>query len=73
MLRENKIDLSFPSHVNLETRLDNVLSILYLLFNEGYYSSTAKNTFSKELCVEAMRLLYILSENKSTNLPKVNA
>ncbi|MDO6738287.1 RNA polymerase sigma factor [Wenyingzhuangia sp. 2_MG-2023] len=73
VLRENKIDLSFPSHVNLETRLDNVLSILYLLFNEGYYSSTAKNTFSKELCVEAMRLLYILSENKSTNLPKVNA
>lgn len=73
VLRENKVDLTFPSHVNLETRLDNVLSILYLLFNEGYYSSTAKNTFSKELCIEAMRLLYILTENTTTNLPKVYA
>jgi len=72
-LRENNVDLSFPSSSDLEKRLDNVLSILYLLFNEGYYSSTSKNTISKELCLEAMRLLYILTENDKTNVPKVNA
>lgn len=72
-LRKNKVDLSFPSNLNLEKRLDNVLSILYLLFNEGYYSSTSSNTISKELCLEAMRLLYILTENEKTNVPKVNA
>ena len=38
-LRENNVDLSFPSNLDLEKRLDNVLSILYLLFNEGYYLS----------------------------------
>ncbi|EPR66889.1 RNA polymerase sigma factor [Cyclobacterium qasimii] len=72
-LRENNIDLSFPSSAELENRLDNVLSILYLLFNEGYYSSTASNTISKELCLEAMRLLYILTENENTNVPSANA
>ncbi|WP_339922666.1 DUF6596 domain-containing protein [uncultured Cyclobacterium sp.] len=72
-LRENNIDLSFPSSAVLEIRLDNVLSILYLLFNEGYYSSTASNTISKELSLEAMRLLYILTENEKTNVPRANA
>lgn len=72
-LRENNVDISFPSSLDLEKRLDNVLSILYLLFNEGYYSSTSKSTISKELCLEAMRLLYILTENDKTNVPKVNA
>tara|TARA_R110002051_G_scaffold255120_2_gene314187 strand:+ start:16708 stop:17943 length:1236 start_codon:yes stop_codon:yes gene_type:complete len=73
ILRENNVDLSFPSNLDLEKRLDNVLSILYLLFNEGYYSSTSSNTISKELCLEAMRLLYILTENEKTNVPKANA
>jgi RNA polymerase sigma-70 factor (ECF subfamily) len=72
-LRENNIDLSFPSNSSLENRLDNVLSILYLLFNEGYYSSTSSNSLSKDLCLEAMRLLYILTENEKTNIPRANA
>jgi RNA polymerase sigma-70 factor (ECF subfamily) len=72
-LRENNVDLSFPSSSDLEKRLDNVLSILYLLFNEGYYSSTSKNSINNELCLEAMRLLYILTENDKTNVPKANS
>lgn len=71
-LRINKIELSFPSD-DLNTRLNNVLSVLYLLFNEGYFSSTNHETISKELCFEAMRLLFILTENKTTNLPKTNS
>ncbi|WP_298502408.1 sigma-70 family RNA polymerase sigma factor [uncultured Maribacter sp.] len=72
-LRANQISLSFPPTKELELRLDNVLSILYLLFNEGYYSSTADKTISKELCLEAMRMLHLLTENKGTSIPKVNA
>ena len=72
-LRTNQIDLSFPTAKELESRLDNVLHILYLLFNEGYYSSTASITISKDLCFEAMRMLYLLTENNKTNLPKTNA
>lgn len=71
--RKNKIDLSPPSNRDLDNRIDNVLSIIYLLFNEGYYSSSSERTLKKDLCIEAMRLNYILLKNPSTNLPKVNA
>lgn len=73
ILRENNVDLSFPANSDLDKRLDNVLSILYLLFNEGYYSATSSNTISRELCIEAMRLTYLLTENTSTNVSKVHA
>lgn len=72
-LRKNKVDLSFPSKRKLKGRLDNVLSIIYLLFNEGYYSITSEQTLKKELCVEAMRLTYMLLKNEPTNLPETNA
>lgn len=72
-LRVNNISLSFPSNQELDVRLDNVLHILYLLFNEGYYSSTSTKTIRKELCFEAMRMVYILTENEKTSLPKTNA
>jgi RNA polymerase sigma-70 factor (ECF subfamily) len=72
-LRVNNIELSFPEGEELESRLDSVLHILYLLFNEGYYSSSPAVTISKDLCYEAMRMLYLLTENEMTNLPKTNA
>ncbi|XHR96838.1 DUF6596 domain-containing protein [Mucilaginibacter sp. UC70_90] len=46
---------------------------MYLLFNEGYYSSCQSAILRKDLCLEAMRLNYLLIENKQTNLPEVNA
>ncbi len=72
-LRKNNVDLSAPLKDELDDRLNNVLSIIYLLFNEGYYSTTSEKTLKKELCLEAMRLTYMLLENKSTNLPQTNA
>jgi RNA polymerase sigma-70 factor (ECF subfamily) len=72
-LKETNEILEFPDETQLEKRLDNVLSILYLLFNEGYYSSTKETPIRKDLCYEAMRLTYLLINTKITNLPKVNA
>jgi len=72
-LRKNKVDLSVPLKNELDNRLNNVLSIIYLLFNEGYYSNTSEKKLKKELCLEAMRLTYMLLENESTNLPQTNA
>ncbi len=71
--REHKIDLSTPTSKDLNTRIDTVLSVIYLLFNEGYYSPSSEKTLKKDLCLEAMRLNFSLLENPSTNLPKVNA
>lgn len=72
-LRENQIELIMPPSNTLETRLQNVLLVLYLLFNEGYYSSSSEKKIRKELCVEAMRLNYVLLNNDSTNTPQSNA
>jgi predicted RNA polymerase sigma factor len=47
--------------------------VLYLLFNEGYYSSNQDITLRKDICLEAMRLTYLLIENEQTNKPFVNA
>ncbi len=71
--RKNKIKLKFPTQNELIHRLDNVLSILYLLFNEGYYSSSSEKTIQKELCFDAMRLLHMLLHYPPSNLPQTNA
>jgi predicted RNA polymerase sigma factor len=44
-----------------------------LLFNEGYYSTSQNITLRRDLCLEAMRLTFMLTENEFTNKPQVNA
>lgn len=72
-IRSEKIDLEFPSEAQLPKRLENVLHIIYLLFNEGYYSKTQDRILQKDLCLEAMRLGTMLTEYPPTNLPPTNA
>lgn len=72
-LREEKIEIQLPDSTEMDERLSTVLTTLYLLFNEGYYSVSRNNTLRKDLCLEAMRLCNMLVENESTNKPPVNA
>lgn len=72
-LREENIKIELPDEVEIDKRLEAVLTTIYLLFNEGYYSSTQNQNLRKELCLEAMRLNYLLLENSKTNKPRVNA
>ena len=72
-LRTENIKIELPTENDINTRLETVLTTLYLLFNEGYHSSTHKTYLRKELCLEAMRLNYFLIENETTNKPIVNA
>jgi RNA polymerase sigma factor (sigma-70 family) len=72
-LREEKIKIALPEGSAMEERLSSVLTTIYLLFNEGYYSGSRNKTVRKELCFEAMRLCYMLIENKDTNTPPTNA
>ncbi|TGL58905.1 RNA polymerase sigma factor [Leptospira sarikeiensis] len=72
-LREEKIRIGMPPAEELETRLETVLSTIYLLFNEGYYSISQNRTIRKDLCFEAIRLCTMLAESKETNSPQVNA
>jgi RNA polymerase sigma-70 factor (ECF subfamily) len=72
-LREEKIKIEFPGEAEIDLRLEPVLTTIYLLFNEGYYSISQNKTIRQELCFEAIRLCTMLVENKSTNRPQVNA
>jgi len=72
-LREEKIKIELPKASEIDERLETVLTTIYLLFNEGYYSVSQNQILRKDLCLEAMRLCYMLVENKNTNKPQVNA
>ena len=56
-----------------DERLPAVLTTIYLLFNEGYYSISQDQPLRKELCLEAIRLCTMLIEYKPTDQPAVNA
>jgi RNA polymerase sigma factor (sigma-70 family) len=72
-LRKEQVKIEFPAQAEINKRLENVLTTLYLLFNEGYYSLSQNTTLRKDLCLEAMRLNYLLIENKNTAKPAVYA
>ncbi len=67
-----KANLKFaiPQGKELVTRLENVLEILYLIFNEGFHSNKKEILVRKELCGEAMRLCKFLLKNKHTRPPE---
>ncbi|MDB5013076.1 MAG: polymerase subunit sigma [Daejeonella sp.] len=72
-LRTEKIEIEMPSEKEIDNRLENVLHIIYLLFNEGYYSRTQNQVLKKDFCLEALRLGIMLTEFDQTNQPKTNA
>ncbi|HVX25686.1 MAG TPA: sigma-70 family RNA polymerase sigma factor [Parafilimonas sp.] len=72
-LRTENVQVEFPPSSEITKRLQTVLTTLYLLFNEGYFSESSDNVLREDLCLEAMRLNYLLIENEQTNLPEVNA
>jgi RNA polymerase sigma-70 factor (ECF subfamily) len=51
-----------PEDSDLPPRLSSVLSVLYLIFNEGYISSEGDELIRYDLCEEAIRLARLLTE-----------
>ena len=72
-LKDENIRIEQPSPAQIGSRLETVLTTIYLMFSEGYYSTSQNTTLRKELCAEAMRLTYLLMENQDTALPAVSA
>lgn len=72
-IKNDNIEMDVPLGTELPERLDAVLKSLYLLFNEGYNSSQTDSLIRDELCYEALRLCYLLSEHPDTKLPRTKA
>lgn len=67
------IPFEIPAGAELSERLDGVLRILYLLFNEGYNASSGESVIREELCHEAIRLAGALAEHPTANHPRMHA
>ena len=60
-IRDAGIPYRVPEAEALEERVDAVLSVLYLIFNEGYTASSGNELIRRELCDEAIRLARVMA------------
>jgi RNA polymerase sigma factor (sigma-70 family) len=82
-LREEGADIFQLNAAGIGERIDAVLTTIYLLFTEGYYSAprdgvapagdSATEGMRRELCREAIRLCRMLMDNPLTDMPAANA
>jgi RNA polymerase sigma-70 factor (ECF subfamily) len=61
-IRDAKIPYRVPGESELPGRLRAVLSVVYLIFNEGYTASAGERLVRDDLCAEAIRLGRLLAE-----------
>ncbi|WP_297831675.1 RNA polymerase sigma factor [Pseudomonas sp.] len=55
-IRDAHIPYEVPSHAQLPERLDAVLRVVYLVFNEGYFATSGDTLTRSDLSSEALRL-----------------
>ncbi len=72
-LRNIRDDFCIPSGESLTSRMDSVLHVIYLVFNEGYKASEGDKLIRTDLCAEAIRLAQIVLEHPAGELPRVYA
>ncbi len=61
-IRDAGIPYRVPREADLPERLDAVLAVVYLIFNEGYAASSGEHLMREDLASEAIRLGRLLSE-----------
>ncbi|MGQ0657910.1 MAG: RNA polymerase sigma factor [Chromatiales bacterium] len=61
-IRDARIPYEVPSQAELPDRLDSVLRVIYLVFNEGYSASSGASVTRHDLSAEAIRLGRLLVE-----------
>jgi RNA polymerase sigma-70 factor (ECF subfamily) len=72
-LREQEVEVELPPAAGLAPRVDMVLQVLYLLFNEGYKASHGDSLLRADLCAEAVRLAELLIAHPLGDRPATHA
>ncbi len=73
LIREQGIALETPRPEQVAGRLDSVLQVIYLLFNEGYSAHAGDALIRQDLCGEAIWLADRLASHGATALPRCHA
>jgi predicted RNA polymerase sigma factor len=60
-LTEVRAEFELPTGADREKRLDDVMAVIYLIFNEGYSATVGDDWMRPELANEAMRLARMLA------------
>lgn len=68
--REEKIAFAIPAGQELPQRLDNVLIAIYLIFNEGYNSTSHDSLIRDDLVEESLRLGKMIVDHAITRKPE---
>ena len=55
-IQDESIPYEIPERAELPLRLDSVLRVIYLIFNEGYSATQGPSLIRSDLCVQAIRL-----------------
>ncbi|MFC7337643.1 RNA polymerase sigma factor [Haloferula chungangensis] len=72
-IRESGLAFQMPAVPEWPERLDGVLKVIYLLFNEGHKASQGDEIVRAELCSEALRLAHLLTRHPAGNQPQTHA
>jgi len=73
VITTEEIAFKIPQGHDLPERLNRVLEVIYLIFNEGFHSNKKELLIRKDLCGEAMRLCKMLLKNTFTRQAKTYA
>lgn len=72
-LRDSHASFDLPAGADLADRLDSVLEVIYLLFNEGYAAHDGEDLVRIDLCREALRLARLVADSPVTGVPAAHA
>jgi predicted RNA polymerase sigma factor len=61
-LAEARVPFEVPGRAERGARIDSVLEVIYLIFNEGYAATAGEDVIRPALCDEALRLGRVLAE-----------
>jgi len=61
-IRDAKIPYRMPAEADLPERLQAVLAVIYLIFNEGYTATSGDRLVREDLAAEAIRLGRVLAD-----------